>query len=218
VPPGGLLLAGLCPRCDQRLVVLDADIGVLRPLTAQPPLGTGLVRALDQRGDTIWVVSGGSEPAVTAVSTDRGRSWRSVPAPVTAADGLRLSTDPDGGAYLIGTRQDEQGNDRLAGIWRVTDPAGGWRQIRPADGPRSVRSSLVGSRGLLVLDGSGYGWRLGPTGEFVRLPDPDPLRPGWIISGPGRLLVGVPRGTVADRIVLTSSDEGDSWQVERIPA
>jgi hypothetical protein len=210
VPPGGILLAGLCPACTERLMVLDAGAGRLHPLRAQPVPST---LGLDQQDATIWVLAGGEEPLTAAVSRDRGRTWRRIPVPRTASDGLRIATAPDGGAYVIGTRRDQAGNNRLAGIWQVTGTS--WRQLRPATAPTSVRSVIGGARPLLVVDAGGSTWRLGPDESFTRRPDPGPVRPGEVSGGP--TLIAVPRGDLPDRLVLTSGDDGTTWTPERLP-
>ena len=217
VPPDGLLLVGLCAGCADRLVVLDAPAGLLRPLRAQPlPAGVG-VRSVDQLGDRVAVVSGGGDPAAGAASDDGGRTWRRFPVPRTAADGLEVLATPDGGAYLIGTRGDALGNFRLAGIWRTGAPGAAWRQLRAVPAPTTVRSALAGRRGLLIVDAGGSSWRLGPGDSFDRLRDPGPARPAFVESGPGGLLLAVPRGRLPDRFVLASADEGETWELERIP-
>ena len=217
VPPGSVLIEGRCADCQERLVVVDAVAGLLRPLRTQPPVGTGGLRTYDRSGDRIWVVSGGGEPATGAVSPDGGRSWRRFAVPRTAADGLEIVATPDGGAYLVGTRFDELGNSRLAGMWRAPAAGTPWRQLRVTPMPTSVRAVLAGTRGLLVVDARGSGWRLGPDGGFDRLPDSRPARPDLVFADAGPLLVAMPRNGQPERSVLTSVDQGESWQPERIP-
>jgi hypothetical protein len=216
VPAAGLLDSAVCDTCRERLVALEPDTGLLRPLRNQPFPGAG-VRAYTMRGDTAWAVSTTSAATTSAVSLDRGRSWRTVPVPGLAPDidTLQLATGAGGDAYLLCSTTGTNGTSRLAGVWAISGPAGKWERM-PGPIPRTVRSALVGERGLLVTDPGGTVWRLERDGAFAALPDAGPTRPGFVTTGPGRILAAVPRGRIPDPLVLTSSDGGESWQTERI--
>jgi hypothetical protein len=145
----------------------------------------------------------GPSGGLTAVSADRGRSWRTIPlaAGMVLTDPVVLASVPGGGAYLVGRRPND-----LPDVRRIDGPGGDWRRITPPDGPNSAYSAVVDARGLLVGDGNGKAWRLGPDDRFTALPG----TPGYL-SG-SRVLLGLPStpGTVE-----LSYDGGQTWQSEQ---
>jgi hypothetical protein len=206
LPPGGVLASGLCERCDTVLTALDLATGELRPLVAQPDFtGVGL-RLAQAEGDVLWAAQAGPTGGLTAVSADRGRSWRTIPlAPgLVFTDPVVLASIPGGGAYLVGRRA-----DNLPDVRRIDGPDGNWRRLTPAQGPNAAYSAVVDARGLLVGDGNGQAWRLQPDGVFTALPGV----PGYLAGGPGRVLLGLPS---TPRTVLLSYDGGASWRSERV--
>jgi hypothetical protein len=212
VPAGGLADPAYCDSCGSQVVVLEPATGLLRPLRRQPFPG-GELRSYALRGDTLWAVATTAGGVTSAVSTDRGRTWRTRPIRGLApAVETLLVTGPSGPAYLLcGTGA----GSRLVGVWSTQAAGGAWERL-PGPIPRSARSALVGERGLLVADGAGTVWRLQPTGGFTSLPDPGPTRPDLIATGPGRMLAATLRGRIPDRLVLTSYDEGETWRTETI--
>jgi hypothetical protein len=216
VPPDGLLDSALCDRCRERIVVLEPATGRLRPLRNQPFPAAG-VRAYGLRGGVAWAVSTTGTDTTSAVSLDRGRSWRTVPVPGLAPgiDALQLVPGASGDAYLLGSTTQLDGDSRLVGVWAISGPARRW-ELQKGPAPLSVRSALAGERGLLISDLGGTVWRLEPTGAFAALPDPGPTRPADLATGPARMIAATPRGRIPDLIVLTSYDEGESWRAERI--
>jgi hypothetical protein len=201
-----MLASDLCPTCDNAVITLDPATGELRRLRAQPAFaGVGL-RLARADGDVLWVAQVGPTGGLTAVSADRGRTWRTVPlAPgMVLTDPVVLASIPGGGAYLVGRRANS-----LPDVRRADDPAGSWRRITPAQGPASAYSAVVDPRGLVVGDGNGQAWRLRADGRFAALPG----TPGPLTGGAGGVLLGLPStpGTVQ-----LSYDGGASWRAERV--
>ena len=66
-------------------------------------------------------------------------------------------------------------------------------------------------------------WRLLSNGAMQRLPAADydgmPLSPGYLVTGPSRLLLAVPynQPDLPTPMLLVSYDEGESWRVEQVP-
>lgn len=213
VPADGLADPDYCGSCRGRVTVVEPATGRMRPLRRQPFQG-GRLRSYALRGDTLWAVSTTAAGVTSAVSTDRGRTWRTRPIPGLAPgiETLQLVTGPTGPAYLLCSTA---GGSRLVGVWSTQAAGGAWERM-PGPIPRSARSAVAGDRGLLVADRGGTVWRLHPTGSFLSLPDPGPTRPELIATGPGRMLAATLRGRIPDRLVLTSYDEGESWRAETI--
>jgi hypothetical protein len=204
LPAGAVLASELCPTCADAVTAVDPATGELRQLRHQPAfpgLGLRLARA---DGDVLWLAQVGPSGGATAVSADRGRSWRTVPlAPgMVQTDPVVLATIPGGGAYLVGRRA----NDR-PDVRRVDGPDGSWRRFTPDGGPPSAYSAVVDARGLVVGDGTGKAWRFGSDNRFTELPG----TPGYLTGG--RALFSLPStpGTVQ-----LSYDGGQSWRSERI--
>jgi hypothetical protein len=203
LPAGAVLASELCPTCADAVTAVDLTTGELRPLRSQPAFtGYGL-RLARVDGDVIWVAQVGPAGGLTAVSADRGRTWRTIPlaAGMVLTDPVVLASIPGGGAYLVGRRPND-----LPDVRRIDGPDGNWRRITPPDGPNSAYSAVVDARGLLVGDGNGKAWRLGADDRFTALPG----TPGYL-SG-SRVLLGLPStpGTVE-----LSYDGGATWQSER---
>ena len=203
LPPNAVLASELCPTCADGVTAVDLETGELRPLRSQPAFtGYGL-RLARVDGDVIWVAQVGPGGGLTAVSADRGRTWRTIPlsAGMVLTDPVVLASIPGGGAYLVGRRPND-----LPDVRRIDRPGGSWQRITPADGPNSAYSAVVDARGLLVGDGNGKAWRLGPDDQFTALPG----TPGYL-SG-SRVLLGLPStpGTVE-----LSYDGGQTWQSEQ---
>jgi len=202
LPPDAVLASELCPTCADVVTVVDLATGEVRPLRSQPAFtGIGL-RLARVDGDVLWVAQVGPGGGLTAVSADRGRTWRTIPltAGMVLTDPVVLASIPGGGAYLVGRRPND-----LPDVRRIDGPDGNWRRITPADGPNSAYSAVVDARGLVVGDGNGKAWRLGPDDQFTALPG----TPGQL-SG-SRVLLGLPStpGTVE-----LSYDGGITWQSE----
>jgi hypothetical protein len=203
LPPNAVLASELCPTCADGVTAVDLETGQLRPLRSQPAFtGFGL-RLARVDGDVIWVAQVGPGGGLTAVSADRGRTWRTIPLAVgmVLTDPVVLASIPGGGAYLVGRRPND-----LPDVRRIDRPDGNWRRITPADGPNSAYSAVVDGRGLVVGDGNGKAWRLGPDDRFTALPG----TPGYLTGG--RVLLGLPStpGTVE-----LSYDGGQTWQSEQ---
>jgi hypothetical protein len=204
LPAGAVLASELCPTCADAVTAIDLGTGALQQLRHQPALtGFGL-RLARADGDVLWLAQLGPSGGSTAVSADRGRSWRTVPLPpgMVLTDPVVLAPIPGGGAYLVGRRADDRPDVR-----RVDGPDGSWRRIAPASGPTSAYSAVVDARGLVVGDGAGKAWRLGPDNRFTELPG----TPGYLTGG--RALFSLPStpGTVQ-----LSYDGGASWRSERV--
>jgi hypothetical protein len=203
LPRDAVLASELCPTCSDAVTAVDLTTGELRPLRSQPAFtGYGL-RMARVDGDVLWVVQVGPAGGITAVSADRGRTWRTIPLAVgmVLTDPVVLASTPSGGAYLVGRRPND-----LPDVRRIDGPRGNWARITPPDGPNSAYSAVVDARGLLVGDGNGKAWRLGPDDRFTALPG----TPGYL-SG-SRVLLGLPStpGTVE-----LSYDGGLTWQSEQ---
>jgi len=218
VPESGLV-EWFCPDCANRLTTLEPDTGRLRPLRVQPPLGGRPLRSFDLRGEVLWAAAADRAATVTAVSADRGRTWRTVPVPGLVIDqlygGLIVLAGPDGGGYLLATRRAGSPEGRLAGVWRADRPGGRWRRLA-ARRPETLLSVLAGDRGLLVIELNGATWRLAPSGTFGRLEDAEPLRPGTLVTGPSRVLASVSPDDASRSTVLLSWDEAETWRVEKV--
>jgi hypothetical protein len=203
LPAGGVLASELCPTCADAVTVVDPATGELRALRSQPALGGLAMRLARADGDVLWVAQLGPRRGSTAVSTDRGRTWRTVPLGpgMVLTDPAVLVPIPGGGAYLVGRRADD-----LPDVRRVDGPDGDWRRITPPKGPATAYSAVVDARGLVVGDGTGRAWRLGQDGRFAALPG----TPGYLTGG--RVLLGLPStpGTVQ-----ISYDGGLTWRSER---
>lgn len=209
VPADGVVDSTYC--CGGQVTVLEPGTGQTRTLRQQP-FRDGRLRSYTLRGEVIWAVSTTAAGATSAVSADRGRTWRTLPVRGLAPgiETLRLVTGPSGPAYLL-----TGVGGRLVGVWSTQGANGSWERL-PGPIPCSARSALVGARGLLIADTGGTVWRLQPTGGFASLPDAGPTRPALIATGAGRMLAATLRGRVPDRLVLTSYDEAESWQLEKI--
>jgi hypothetical protein len=204
LPPGAVLASELCPTCADAVTVVDPATGELRRLRAQPALrGFGL-RLARADGDVVWIAQVGPTGGSTAVSADRGRSWRVVPLPpgMVQTDPVVLAAIPGGGAYLVGRRA-----NHLPDVRRVDGPDGSWHRISSDSGPNSAYSAVVDAQGLVVGDGNGRAWRLGPDNRFTALPG----LPGYLTGG--RMLVGLPS---EPDTVLLSYDGGASWRSELV--
>jgi hypothetical protein len=203
LPAGAVLASELCPTCADAVTAVDLSTGELRPLRSQPTLSGFGLRLARVDGNVLWVAQVGPSGGLTAVSADRGRSWRTIPlaAGMVLTDPVVLASVPGGGAYLVGRRPND-----LPDVRRIDGPGGDWRRITPPDGPNSAYSAVVDARGLLVGDGNGKAWRLGPDDRFTALPG----TPGYL-SG-SRVLLGLPStpGTVE-----LSYDGGQTWQSEQ---
>jgi hypothetical protein len=217
IPPGGVLDVSYCLTCPDGLAVVDPRTGVVRSLAAQPPLGGLPTGVFDRQGDVIWAMSAGPGQARSAVSTDAGRSWRSVPiAPVPGSSPrLDLLAAADGSAWLVTGSYEGGPPQQFTGLRRIDGPTGQWRSV-PRSGPRTVQSALAGAGGLLVVDSGGAVWRLPPAGRATRLSDPGLLRPGQLVRGPGGRLASVSPDDARNRTVLVSDDDGASWRAERV--
>jgi hypothetical protein len=228
VPPGGIIELGLCESCLSRLTVLEPATGRLRPLARPPRLGTNVgIRSIAGSGSALWVLGDGGSRLISAVSLDAGRTWRVLPvggagAPAEVA---ALASDGRRGAYLLVDRAVlPDVRNEWSELWRVGDPArpgAAWRSQPPIVRPRFAVGLTVTQRGLLVQAEGGALWRLGPEGQPRELPpievDGVPVHPGRLAAG-GRMLLGVlQRSDTAPQVVLVSSDDGETWRVERIP-
>lgn len=231
IPPGGILDLGLCEMCSARLTVLDPATGQLRRLAVQPSFGrTAGIRSMASSGDVVWVVAESGESGkdlVTAVSTDRGRSWRTLPVPGTAAPAMVVRVFSDGrGAYvLIGRDSRPEVLNEFTELWRIGDPTAAgaaWRRVTPARRPPSAVTLVPGERGLLISTEDGEAWRLLSDGTLLQLPQVDyggvSIEPGLVVSGPSRVFVGLPlvQSDLPRPTLVVSFDEGESWRAEEI--
>lgn len=229
VPDGAVVDLGLCETCPGRLAVLEPRTGRLRPLATPPPLGPTLaVRSVAESGGVLWVLGDGGSRLISAVSVDRGRSWRELPVGGARAPAeiTRLVSDGGLGAYLmIGRDARPDVLDEFSELWRVGDPTrpgAAWRQVTPAVRPRSAAGLVAGARGLVVREDTGQLWRLEPDGTMRRLPPIDfdgvPVPPAVVVTGPARLLLGIAanQADLGVPTVLVSYDEGETWLVEQI--
>jgi hypothetical protein len=231
IPAGGVLDLRLCEMCSARLTVLEPATGRLRPLARQPNFGrTAGIRAVTVSGDVVWVLAGSGETGrdlLTAVSRDRGRSWRILPVPGTATawESVQIFSDGGSGAYvLLGRDSDPRLVVEFTGLWRIRDPAGAWQRATPVDRPKSAAVVVPGAPGPLITTEDGDAWRLLADGTMRRLPRADHdgvlIGPGIVTTGPGGALLGLPR-LLGDRMpprptVVVSIDEGETWRVEAV--
>lgn len=229
VPEGGVIDLAVCESCPNRLTVLEPRTGRLRTLATPPPLGTDTgVRSFAESGGVLWALGDGGSRLVSAVSLDRGRTWRVLPVGgARAPTGLAsLVSDGGRGAYLLVNRDAGEGV-LFAELWRIGDPSrpgAAWKQITPETRPQTALGLIVSKGTVLVRDDTGQLWRLDRDGVMRQL---RPLQldgllggPDLVVAGPGRLLLGAvnrPDGPDQARPLL-SYDGGETWRVERLPA
>ena len=156
---------------------------------AQPAFtGYGL-RLARVDGDVLWVAQVGPSGGLTAVSADRGRTWRTIPLAVgmVLTDPIVLASIPGGGAYLVGRRPNDlpgRTPDRRAGRQLAPDHPGGRPELGVLGRGRRPRPAGRGRQrqGLAARAGR----------PFTALPG----TPGYL--GGGRVLLGLPStpGTV----------------------
>lgn len=230
IPAGGVLDLGLCEECSARLTALEPATGRLRPLATQPVFGRTVgIRFVARSGDTVWVLAESGEAGrdlLTAVSRDRGRSWRILPLPGTGTtttwDSARIFSDGGTGAYVLlarDTRPDVL--TEFTELWRIGDE-GGWRRITPADRPPTAVQVVAGTGGALIGTEEGDAWRLRADGTVRKLPRADYdgvlIAPGAMASGPGGVVLGVPyiQSDLLRPTVVLSFDGGETWRVEEL--
>ena len=229
MPAGAIVDLALCESCLGRLTVLEPGTGRLRQLATPPPLGPTLsVRSVAESGGVLWVLGDGGSRLISAVSVDRGRTWRKllVGGARAPAEIVRLVSDGGRGAYLlIGRDARPDVLNEFSELWRVGDPTrpgAAWRQVTPTVRPRSASGLLAVARGLLVREDAGELWRLLPDGTVRRLPPPTvdglPFPPAVVVTGRSRVLLGIAanQADVGRPTVLVSYDDGESWLVEQI--
>ena len=190
LPPDAVLASELCPTCADAVTAVDLATGELRPLRSQPAFtGFGL-RLARVDGDVLWVAQVGPGGGLTAVSADRGRTWRTIPlaAGMVLTDPVVLASIPGGGAYLVGRRPNDlpgRAPDRRAG-----------RQLAPDHPGRTARTRRTRpwSTPAAWWSGTATG-RPGGSGRTTSSPR-CPGTPGYL-SG-SRVLLGLPStpGTV----------------------
>jgi hypothetical protein len=229
VPPSAVVDLALCESCLGRLTVLEPGTARLRPLATPPPLGPALlIRSAVRAGGVLWVLGDGGSRLVSAVSTDRGRSWRVLPvggARAPAGPAWLASDGGRGACLLIGRDRGTDVRNDFSELWRIGDPSqpgAAWRERTPAVRPRSAAGLLAGARGLLVREDTGKLWRLLSDGTMLRLPpvafDGVPVAPAWLVTGPAALLIGIVsnQADLGSPTVMISYDDGESWLVEQI--
>ncbi len=228
---GDIVDLALCESCLNQVTVLEPRTGRLRPLARSPLLDSDVgIRAFAESGGVLWAIGDRSTRLVSAVSLDRGRTWRELPVGggQGAAEFAQLVSDGRRGAYLLVSRDaNPEVVSEFSELWRVGDPTrpgAAWRRITPAQRPRSARGVLLSGSALLIQDEDGQLQRLGPDGTLQALPpvqlDGVSAGPDRVVAGPGRLLLGIvnrPDDTAPQRILL-SSDGGQTWQVEQLPS
>jgi hypothetical protein len=222
VPPG---LTAEPTRCGgdscgpARVVVLDPATGRTSPLRAQPFSGLQHVEVATGDDGRIWVAGWDGDRLVSAVSDDRGRTWRALPALAGPPLRLvRLVPVPGGGAYLLAGREDAQDVlNAFSELWRAEDADPRWVRVTPPGAPASALSAVGLSDGELLLteEGNGGAWRTSGGGTRIAR-DPAPtvddlaLPLGWVERS-GRLLVAR-TATRSDAVLLVSADDGRSWE------
>lgn len=213
-----------CPSggdaCAQRRVVtVDAD-GAEAPVPAQPGLPGELLRAHLGGDGRIWAVSaadargnGAQARALhTAVSTDRGRTWRRL-TPVTGeAQMLQVAISPDGRDVWLAASP----GVGWPSLWRYDDERG-WLPVgvrRDADRHR-VAVAAVGDGTLAVAVRDRLGLLVDRGTRWVE-PEP-PVPAGWVsvladgtlvapVNTPGEIWLGTGAGARRDwvRVVITA--------------
>ncbi|TDC71234.1 hypothetical protein E1193_29155, partial [Micromonospora sp. KC606] len=161
-------------RGRYRIVERTGEVGEwdgrrLRPLPTQPDLPG--IATVDGAGQLVVVAGQVDGRPYAAVSSDRGRSWRSTPVPAVDAEVgvVRALVDADGAAWLVGERPDRTS---WPALWRWRR---GWEPVRVDDPPAQATSvtpigggllAVTSSRGVGVVGGeAGYvdpAWPLGP--------------------------------------------------------
>jgi hypothetical protein len=221
VPPG---LRAEQTRCASeacgpaRVVVLDPATGRTSPLRAQPLPRSGHLEVATGDDGRIWVAGLDGDRLVSAVSGDRGRTWRALP-PLAGLP-LRLvrlvPVPGGGGAYLLTGRQDAQDVlNAFSELWRADGADPRWVGVTPPGKPASALSVVGLSDGELLLTEEGGGaWRTSGGGtRIAREPDPtvdDFALPLERLERAGPLLVARP--STGDAVLLVSADDGRSWE------
>jgi photosystem II stability/assembly factor-like uncharacterized protein len=220
VPPGLRAETTYCGGdgcAPARVVVLDPATGLESALRAQPIARSkhnDLTTGADGR---IWAAGRDGDRLVSAVSDDRGRSWRQLaPLGGPPARLYRLVPVPGGGAYLVTGREDARDVlNAFSDLWRLDGAR--WVRVTPAGIPRSALTAVGLADGeLLLTEEDGGTWRTSGRGtRIARAPDPvvdgGPL-PVAVLERSGGLIVG--ETGVADGrgpYVLVSADEGRTW-------
>jgi len=225
VPPGLQVSATQCApaRCQAvGLTVFDPATGLIAPLRSQPPVGSephGVSVGDDGR---IWAAGQDGSLLSSAVSRDRGRTWRKL-APVPAGGRLRLVRvvalpGREAGAFLLAGRNSPNVLNTFSDLWRLDDPDPRWIRVMPPGAPPSALS-VVGlvKRELLLTEEEGGAWRTSGRGTRIAR-EPDPQAPGLalplrLLYRTGGLLVGQ-----LDVSMLVSEDEGRTWDYRIVVA
>ena len=213
VPPGLRVEQTWCggdPCGPSRLVVLDPATGRQSPLRAQPLPRSTLIDVATGDDGRIWVAGPDGDRVVSAVSRDRGRTWRQLPA-LTGPPVVLLHLVPlpgaDAGAYLLTGRRDRSDAvlNVFSDLWRLD--GAGWTRVTPRGAPRSALTAVGLSDGeLLLTTEEGGTWRTSGRGtRIARDPAGGALA---VLRRSGPLLVG---WTGAGEL-LVSADDGRSWE------
>ena len=200
-----------------RVVVLDPATGLESPLRTQPIARSTHNDVTTGADGRIWVAGRDGDRLVSAVSDDRGRSWRQL-APLGGPPVrlYRLVPVPGGGAYLVTGRQDAQDVlNAFSDLWRLDGAR--WVRVTPAGIPRSALTAVGLADGeLLLTEEDGGTWRTSGRGTRIAR-DPDPVVDGVplpvaVLERSGGLIVGE-TGIAAGRgpYVLVSEDDGRTW-------
>lgn len=224
VPPGLQVEATQCGSdgCPgAQLVVFDPDTGRTSPLRAQPVPGVKSLAVATGDDGRIWAVGQDGATALSAISPDRGRTWRTLP-PTPSSSGIRLLRivplpGRDAGAFLL-TGGDEPRNvlNTFSQLWRLDDRDPRWVRVTPPGAPASALTVVGLTPGELLLTAEHGGvWRTAGRGtRIAREPDPQAdgaALPLFVLERAGTLLIGRSEVGRPDPYVLVSQDEGRSW-------
>jgi hypothetical protein len=213
VPAGLTPELGGCAGCAGQVGVFDPATGRRGRLAVQPPL-TPPPSTFAESGGVLWAASATRRAITVAVSTDRGRTWRTRTLPASAPrSGAPLLVADGSRAYLVLDRPDGRPE---AQVWVTASPTAPWRRLEGDQRMQSVTGAVVAGDSLLVCADGGFFRQRG--GRIAPVTPPAggsmPFVDGLATGAPSVVVAHI---AYARGSILVSSDGGETWQVEALP-